>query len=443
LQTDSETTVGSLARGALTLVPRQIDLVKIARLGKEFGWTVAGNVAAVLGGLVGVRLLTELLDPGTYGQLALAMTLVTLLNQALMGPLSQGVMRFYAPAVEARNLGNYFAASQKLLLAATWIVSALTAITVASLLAFDLTHWIGLALASMAFATAVGYNTVLNGIQIAARQRSVVALHQGIEPWLRLLFGVALIFYVSKTSTAALTGYAIALTLIVGSQYWFYRRLPRESAVGKSDDWAARIWAYSWPFASWGVFSWAQQSSDRWALGLFASTEDVGLYAVLWQVGFYPVSLAIGTGVQFLAPIFYGRAGDASDPARRADMDRLTYRLIGLVLGATAVMLLTAFLLHGWLFSLIAAPEYQSVSSLLPWVVLAGGLFAAGQTIALNLMSRTTTAAMIAAKILSCLVGIGLNFLFAYLYGMSGAVVAGMVFSLVYLVWMIVLFQRR
>ena len=72
-------------------------------------------------------------------------------------------------------------------------------------------------------------------------------------------------------------------------------------------------------------------------------------------------------------------------------------------------------------------------------MVRAGGLFAAGQMLALRLMSDMQTSLMTSAKIWTALLGLVLN-----LYGASVAGARGVVFSLVfvsgvYLMWMLFL----
>ena len=73
---------------------------RIRRHLKEGLWIVLGQLMAAAGSLVGVRILTGLLDPKSYGELALGMTAVSLINQVVLGPLGNGVTRFYIPAVE-------------------------------------------------------------------------------------------------------------------------------------------------------------------------------------------------------------------------------------------------------------------------------------------------------------------------------------------------------
>jgi O-antigen/teichoic acid export membrane protein len=418
--------------------------VRFSRLGWEFFWITLGQAGAVVGAIVGVRLLTELLSPAAYGELTLGMTLATLVQQTILGPLSNGVTRFYAPAVEQKDLGGYLIAVRRLMLSATGIILLLTLFAATGLLIARRSEWIAIAIAALIFAIVSGYNATLSGIQNAARQRSVVALHQGMESWARFLIAVGLLLWLGATSSMAMIGYAVAVTLVIGSQYLFFRRIIPAHVTAPEGDrgWQAQIWNYSWPFAIFGVFTWAQLASDRWALNLLATTKEVGLYAVLFQLGYYPILMATGIVMQFFAPIFYNRAGDASDSRRNAEVSKLSWRLTWLALSVTGAAFLLTLLFHAQIFRILVAREYGSVSHLLPWVMLAGGIFAAGQSLALNLMSQLKTRTMMAAKVVTALLGVVLNFAGAYWFGTPGIVVAGILFAVSYFLWMAFLSKR-
>lgn len=400
-------------------------------------WVVLGQLAAVVGALVAVRVLTEYLAPAAFGELALGLTLASLVNQTVFGPLFNGISRFYAPASEAGELGEHLLAARSLVVQACGGVALLLVLALAVMAGAGQVHWIGLATAALLFAVVGGFNTVLSGLQNAARQRAVVALHQGAEPWVRVAAAVAMVVTLGAFSTAALAGYVLASCAILLSQWVFFRRLWRPARVpARAVHWRGQTLHYAWPFAAWGLFYWAQSASDRWALGLLASTEDVGLYAVLFQIGYYPVSMATGMALQFLTPIFFARAGDATDRARSAGVARLAGRLTVGSLAGTLVLGGLAFLLHAQVFEIFLAREYASASALLPWMVLAGGVFAAGQIIALNLMSQLKTRTMMFAKIGTAVLGVALNFAGAYWFGIGGVVAAGLAFSILYLAWM-------
>jgi FtsH-binding integral membrane protein len=102
----------------------------------------------------------------------------------------------------------------------------------------------------------------------------------------------------------------------------------------------------------------------------------------------------------------------------------------------TAISFLLALCFHEWIFRLFAAEEYRFVSHLLPWMVLAGGLFAAGQVISLKLMSGMNTHALLAPKIVTAVGGTAFSFSGAYIAGLEGAVFALVVFSAVHLMWL-------
>ena len=66
------------------------DLPHYRRLAEEGSWTFVSQIAAVLGSLVVVRVLTGNLDTPQYGQLALGLTSAGFVNQLPMDGLSLG-----------------------------------------------------------------------------------------------------------------------------------------------------------------------------------------------------------------------------------------------------------------------------------------------------------------------------------------------------------------
>ena len=76
--------------------------------------------------------------------------------------------------------------------------------------------------------------------------------------------------------------------------------------------------------------------------------------------------------------------------------------------------------------------QYRSISYLLPWVLLAGGIFASAQVLSVKLASEMKTLTMTWAKIITAILGTAFNFIGAYIAGILGVVVAIVVFSAVY-----------
>jgi hypothetical protein len=76
-------------------------------------------------------------------------------------------------------------------------------------------------------------------------------------------------------------------------------------------------------------------------------------------------------------------------------------------------------------------------------MVLGGGIFAAGQMLALKLMSEMKPAAMTTAKIVTAILGVGLNIYGASQFGLPGVVAALVAFSGIYFFWMAWLAQHQ
>ncbi|SUS08817.1 conserved membrane hypothetical protein [uncultured Defluviicoccus sp.] len=429
------------AKVAFTARMSPLDFDRLRRLAKEGGWIVAGQVAAVAGSLAAVRVLTEFLTPAQYGELALGLTIAGLVNQVVMGGVGNGIGRFYAIAAEKCDVGGYLNASRRLVGYATLVVLAMAGMLLLGLAWTDRTQWLGLAAAALIFALLAGYNSCLSSVQNAARQRQIVALHSALDSWLKIALAVGVMLWLGTSSTAVVIGYALSAFIVTASQLVFLRRLAsrhlhRAPGATPPAQWAGEMWRYGWPFSTFGVFTWAQQASDRWALQAFSSTADVGAYAALFQLGYTPISIATGLMVTFLGPVLFQRAGDASDPVRNRRVHRLTWRLTWTGIASTGLAFAIALAVHKWLFALLVAAPYRFTSLWLPWMILAGGLFAAGQVLALKLMADMRPAATVPVKIATAVLGIGLNAWGAAYYGLPGVVAAAVVFSAIYLGWM-------
>jgi O-antigen/teichoic acid export membrane protein len=414
-------------------------VTELRRSVREGSLVVVGQALAVVGMLFTVRILTEIMPPSVYGEFALALTLTTFLGQTVFGPLAGGALRFYAPAVEKRSLGSYLAASWRLSRSAILLVAAILVVACVVLASIGHPMWSSLAIGAAVITTSTGLASIMSGIQNAARNRGVVAFHQTIDPWLKLGVTFALLVQFGTSSVIAMLGYAIATTIVLVSQHYFYRRLTVDATSTRDGvaHWNREIWQYMWPFSLWGIFTWAQLSSDRWAIDWFASRADVGYFGVLGQFGYSPIQIITAIAIQYVAPILFERAGDGADPRRTNDVARMSRVLTTIVFAVTAVAVLFALLLHRQLFAIFVASEYASVSYLLPWVILSGGIFAASQSVTLRLMSQLRVREMLAAKITTAILGVLLNILGAWTFGIRGVVMASIAFSTLSLVWML------
>lgn len=418
----------------------------LKRWGKELFFVGLGQALAAIGALVGVRLLTDVLSPSLYGQLALAMTLFTLIQQLLVGPFAGAFTRLYTVAFENNEVPSYLQSIFWLMGQFGLLILAIGAVVVIVMEISGQGNLVLLAVATILFTLIAGINILLDGIQTAARHRIVVAWHQSISIWLRFLGAIFLISLLSASSQVAMAGYAISALFVLASQTYFFklsiskdinfRALAMRAVRGK---WVDKIYTYASPSITWGIFTWAQMTSDRWALQAFTSTQVVGYYSALYQIGYYPIILLSTVISQFISPILFHQVGEATDPVRW----RKAKRLVGWLVLASSAGTLTLFgityLLHKPIFGLLVGDEYRVVSSYLPWLTLSAGLFTIGQITSLLIMTTLNPKRLLLPKIITAVAGVLLNFLGAMWFGLPGIVFASIIFSVAYLVWVVFL----
>ena len=423
-------------------------VVPNARIG-EFAWVIIGQIASALGALVGVRLLSDALHRSGYGDLALAITVATFGQQVLLGPLSVAGQRFFVLANEEDERAEFFTVITELFKRSVQILISINLILFLILSSawndFLPPTTFGLAIL---FSIISGANSLIDGIQNAARHRKLVAIHQAGVQWLRFLLALGSVTIFGASSSMALLGYIAASILILISQLYFLQDLLKpcswqKISIKKKSQQSLQMRRYIWPFISWGVFSWLQFSADRWALACFATKSVVGTYAVLYQFGFYPLVLGTNMVQQLVGPILFERVGNGVDPLRVKSGRSLLMKLNVLTALGVLTGTLTTLFFHELLFSFLVGVEYRHASYLLPQIMLAGGLFAAGQVAALGIIMGTTTTPLLPVKIGTGILGVLLSFVFAYYQGLDGVIFAAICSAAIYYVWVLIVVVRK
>jgi O-antigen/teichoic acid export membrane protein len=416
----------------------------LRRLTQEGTWILGGQIAAVIGSIVLVRVLTERLPPAEYGRLALGLTIGGIVNQVFFGGILAGIGRHYTVAAEEGNIKAYIDASKRLMLRATFAVLALGIIAFFTFRSSIESQWGGLAVLALSYSLISCYIFAASSVQNAARQRALVAIHGAADPWLRISATVLIVILIGASAESVLIGYAVSVLIVLASQTVFLARFVGKLAHDRpvSRSWTEAIWKFSVPFYLWGPFTWSHLVSDRWLLEAFASTTEVGQFAVLYQLGYVPMSLATNFLVSFAGPILYQHAGKADDKDRISNVHRSSWQIAYLCMAVTLIGTAVTFAFHTWIYKLLVSDQYGESSYLLPWLILAGGGFATGQVLALKLMAEMRTSVMTKTKIITAAIGIVFNFTGGAIAGLQGVVIALAAFSIVYLSWMAILASR-
>ena len=403
---------------------------------KEGAWVILGQILSFLASLYGVKILTRKMLPEEYGILSLSLTYVALLSQVLFAPLSAGSTRFYIIAKEKNELKKY-ARTLKYFLTIFSAISLVVTLIIGIVLVFiSKSNLICILAYTFIFSITSGINLIFTSIQIAARQRSLVAIIQGVDSWSRYLIAIFLIIIFGAFTTSVISGYVASSILILFIQFYYLKNIISFNGVARDKIWEKKIWEYIWPFISWGLFTWAQISSDKWSLAIFSTPKNVGLYTALYQIGYFPISVITGFGIQLLTPIFFQRAGDGVDLEKVKVVNIMASKInvIGLII--TCITFLFSLLFHSQIFNIFFHNhDYLQVSYLLPWLILSGGIFACAQALSLEMMSKMQTSNLAIIKIATALIGIVMNIIFAYFFEIRGVVFSSLIFSILFFFW--------
>ncbi len=412
---------------------------------KEFSYVAFGQGIAFIGALILVRVLTENLPPEEYGYLALSLTLVGLVNQSIMGGITVGIGRFYTVAEQEKAIKGFLREATRVVCYGGTVVVVLGINVLLVLYLNTDTRWMPLTLVAIIFSMLSAVNGVLNSIQNSARQRLPVALHGALDALLKIVFLILFIKAFGPNGTVIISAYCLSLFVVIVSQFITLSKTcgKQLNSQHESGEWAKKIWAFSWPFSIFGIFTWAQQSSDRWALEYFVTSGDVGQYAVLFQIGYTPTVFAVGIITSYLGPIIYQKSGTHKNQWQDIGVHNLTLKVVFITLLLTAVAFVTTVIMHDWIFELLVSYEYRAKSHLLPWMVLSGGIFAASQVLAMKFISEMKSRDLMTVKIVTAIFGMVLNVISVIIAGLDGAVFGLLVFSLSNLLYMLLLSGRK
>lgn len=413
----------------------------------EAFFTIGGRIFSVLIVIAITKFLTIFLSETAYGQLALYSITATLPSTFFFGPLGQGILRLFPVAREKNEVALFHQHYVRLYRRGTALV--LTVGVAASLICCFLaeTKWAAACLLIAVFNVFNALNYFQYGLQNAARKR-ILAL--GLETGDRLLqqsLAIVLLLWVSDDPLMVMVGYLLgSLIFMLINRYYYRQSFPETSSVSTLQPkgaYSKEILLYSWPFMVFGVFAWMQNASDRWGLELLQSTESVGQYAVLNQIGFQSLTLIFGSIGYFLIPILFTKAGNLQNKERVEEATHMN----NLFLWFNALLTCLLFILF-WFFDqeiilLLSDEKYVKVAYLLPFMVLAGGLFNFGQIYSNRFMLSMQTNLLLWPKILAAIIGCSLNIMAVIFYGLPGMAGALILTQILYVLVLMIYWRER
>ena len=404
-------------------------------------WVLVGQTGNALGILLGMKILTQYLNPFEFGRLSIGNTVILLISNSLFGPLGHGFMRFWSISHDRGQVEEFVFTANRY---GGWLLFFVLA---GSFVFCFVTRWFGrqdLVAVALIVGALGGYFGLRLAVLLGARKRRIVALINVGTAVSKPLSATLLVIVFVANADFAMWGYLMAAsaTLLVVEHY--YRKVIKEDLKSSSNnrgngvktgEMGQEILAFSWPFCAWGIFVWIHQSCDRWSLLAFHGADVVGAFSVVALLAAYPLMFSSGFLLNLFMPVAYERAGGLSSHGDLQSAYKFILVMVAVyTLGAVVLIGFFAFF-HETIVLLMSNAEYVKFSYLLPILTLSWAFFYLGEALAAFGLIAKKPEMYVLPKILSATIAAVGTFFLSSEIGVPGVVWALGISGLFYAVW--------
>ncbi len=357
-------------------------------------WALFGQMASAVALLLGTRLLTELIAPDVYGQVALLNGFVALGVAVFSYPFICAGMRIVPECQNPAERLGLHAAVAGLTLKATGL--AIAALILAGLIygQFADGNMILFVLAGLLLAITVQREL---GIQLAIgeRKQRLASLWQTSDSILRPLLAIGLVWYLGGNAEWVLLGYILASLL--SNLIWIVARRRRAvpAQASASRHFGREVWVYALPLIPMELIFWINGLGDRYVIGYLLTAADVGLYAATYTI----VNEAFNRSAMVLLRTFQPAYFQAFSANNIRQAYAVLWVWISSVAGLGVLGLLVVLLTKDWVASLVLAESYHTAVNLMPAMALGCALHALGTALAQPLLARKRTKILLKGRV--------------------------------------------
>ncbi len=350
---------------------------RILHLKSEIVWVVIGQVLAFVGSVVTVKILTVIMGPKSYGQLALGLTIYGFIMILIFSPVSQGILRFYSIFFDRKKLKEYFYIFEHKLKIIFSIILLVSFVIFLAVSLYIEVEWGLLVLFSILFGLFNGVNSLLVSFLTALRERKLVAFLQAGDVWLRLGGAIIMIAIINSSGYSALIGYSIGTILITILQWRSVRnqnsimQFSRDKGLIDEEILTDEVNKYITPIRLLAIFAVITQYSDRWIIMAYDGESLVGIYAVLYTIANAPLMLLSNITSQFIMPLVFDKAGNLESP-KNINNSLKTLRLASVVMTFVFISItVIAYVFGEWIVHILSTDDFSVYSSIL-WMLVIG-----------------------------------------------------------------------
>lgn len=390
------------------------------------------NIFSVLINIFSVIIISSKLNLSQYGSLALALTFQSFFLVVFFGSINNGVLRISSLSIQLNRLSEFINLTLKTSFFTAVILLLCMIILVLIFIIFGNTKFSLPFIIITITSIITGIGDFLKSIILSLRDRLNFLILKLIEGGL-IIFFLWYITFDNYIYVFLIYSFTYLISLII-SILLFKKSLFSFSFLFSRRDfyWIKRILNYSQPFLIWGGFGWAQQISTKWALDIFVSRSDLGLFNALFQIGYSPVIIFFGVLMNFITPIIFQKI----NPNSLNNDSKMFLKNFLLVCSLAFVFLILIVLImipfSSVIIDLIFPEDYKQISKYLPYMILASGLYSVGNLLTNIPFSLSSPKVLLFSSIFSSIIGVILSFSLVYFLGFKGGVYALILHAIIY-----------
>jgi O-antigen/teichoic acid export membrane protein len=399
------------------------DIRSRPRIVRDVFWVGFGALSSALARIVGLRVLTELLSPDTFGRMNLFLGFTFLGSGVFVVPFLQGILRFYPEAardgrvralrrVATSLLARSGAVGMALVIAAAWIWSLREGPPVG----------VGISLLLALVFVADAVRLLETNLLSAARRQLGWGMWTAADAWVKPLASAIAIVALGPTVEIALLGQCVGMFLVNLLFTPFRERGTADGgdATAWSRDVRRDLLRFAAPLALMAVPNFLYNLGDRYILAWLSDEAAVGRYAAAYGLATMPFMYVAGIATTTFRPVLFDAIVHEDGAKVRKTLGTW---ILGLVLICLAGLALLVWLAP-FLVRVVLNERFWGAVEIVPWLAAAAVVQAVQQAFETLIHAGKRTHRLIAIQTASALLAVGFYLALIPSMGARGAAIA-------------------
>lgn len=251
-------------------------------------------------GLLVIPVLTRLFNPDSYGQYILIISTISVLSILAFEWIGPSIIRYYAE-YENNNQIEVFNGTIVRLLITSVLAIAVPSFFLSLFLRplFDMAFYFNINIGILIFCFGVVFNGMMNMLSV----RREVHLYSLFTIWRQcgcVLLGMAFVVIFKSSITGLLLGILVGIILAV--PILFGKTFRSLNVAAFSKPLSKEMFCYGFPLIATNLSAWILSLSDRYIIGFFRGSHEVGLYSISYSLADQTIHLILSLLVLASAP---------------------------------------------------------------------------------------------------------------------------------------------